>query len=76
MIYRAHCDDAQAISAAQVKLMNRYSGSAYRYLARVLGDLDAADQGFKSSLCSLCEAAFDMRTRRGDDFGITSRSHS
>lgn len=47
LVFEAHGDDAEAVRAAQSRIMERYSATVYRYLLRVLGDVDAADEVFQ-----------------------------
>jgi RNA polymerase sigma-70 factor (ECF subfamily) len=58
MVYRAHRDNPPAIRVAQTQLMDRYSGAVYRYLARVLGNLDAADEVFQEFALQFVRGGF------------------
>ena len=44
MVFQAHQDTADAVRAAQEKLLRRYCGAIYRYLLGALRDPDAADE--------------------------------
>ncbi len=44
MVFQAHQDSADAVRAAQEKLLRRYCGAIYRYLLGALRDPDAADE--------------------------------
>ncbi len=54
----AHGDDEQAVRAAQTAVMDRYSASVYRYLQKVLGDSDAADEVFQQFALQFVRQAF------------------
>jgi RNA polymerase sigma-70 factor (ECF subfamily) len=43
LVYRAHQEPAEAAQGARQQLLERYGGAARRYLRKVLGDADAAD---------------------------------
>jgi RNA polymerase sigma-70 factor (ECF subfamily) len=43
-VFQAHQDSADAVRAAQEKLLRRYCGAIYRYLLGALRDPDAADE--------------------------------
>jgi RNA polymerase sigma factor (sigma-70 family) len=57
LVQQAHQGTATAVSAAQQRLLERYSGAAYRYLLGALRDSDAADDLFQE---------FSLRLLRGD----------
>lgn len=44
MVFQAHEETADAVRAAQEKLLHRYCGAIYRYLLGALRDPDAADE--------------------------------
>ena len=46
-VLQAHGDDEQAARAAQSDVMQRYSGAIHRYLLKVLGNEEAADEVFQ-----------------------------
>jgi RNA polymerase sigma-70 factor (ECF subfamily) len=43
LVYRAHQEPGEAAQGARQQLLDRYGGAARRYLRKVLGDADAAD---------------------------------
>jgi RNA polymerase sigma-70 factor (ECF subfamily) len=43
MIFQAHCGKAAEAMLAQQELLHRYAGAVYRYLLKVVGDPDVAD---------------------------------
>ncbi|HZT79316.1 MAG TPA: sigma-70 family RNA polymerase sigma factor [Gemmataceae bacterium] len=57
MLRQAHGSQADAVSAAQQQLMQRYGGALYRYLLAALRDPDAADE---------LNQEFAVRFLRGD----------
>jgi RNA polymerase sigma factor (sigma-70 family) len=57
VVRHAHQASTDSAIAARNGLMERYHGAAYRYLLRILGDPDAADEVFQE---------FAMRFVRGD----------
>jgi RNA polymerase sigma-70 factor (ECF subfamily) len=57
LVYRAHGDSSEEVSAAQRALMQRYAGAVHRYLLGALRDRDAADELFQE---------FSLRFLRGD----------
>jgi RNA polymerase sigma-70 factor (ECF subfamily) len=57
LVQQAHQGQATAVSAAQHRLLERYSGAAYRYLLGALRDPDVADELFQE---------FSLRLLRGD----------
>ncbi len=57
VVLRAHSGQADAATSAQQALMQRYSGSVYRYLVGFLRDYDAADD---------LAQEFALRVLRGD----------
>lgn len=61
-VHRAHGSDAEAARLAQDRIIERYMGAAYRYLLRILGDQDAADEVFQEFALRLVRGSF----RRAD----------
>jgi RNA polymerase sigma-70 factor (ECF subfamily) len=57
LVQQAHQGNAPAVTAAQQRLLERYSGAAYRYLLGALRDPDVADDLFQE---------FSLRLLRGD----------
>jgi RNA polymerase sigma-70 factor (ECF subfamily) len=57
LVYKAHCGQQEAVTAAQRVLMERYGGAVQRYLRAALRDADAADELFQE---------FCLRFLRGD----------
>jgi RNA polymerase sigma factor (sigma-70 family) len=57
LVQQAHQGMAPAVTAAQQRLLERYSGAAYRYLLGSLRDPDTADELFQE---------FSLRLLRGD----------
>jgi RNA polymerase sigma factor (sigma-70 family) len=58
MVIRAHGNDPQAVRIAQGGLIERYSGAVHRYLVKVLGDADAADEAFQELAVKLLRGGF------------------
>lgn len=58
MVFEAHGDDTEAVRAAQNQMMERYSATVYRYLLRVLGDMDAADEVFQEFALRVVRGGF------------------
>jgi RNA polymerase sigma factor (sigma-70 family) len=57
LVYQAHQGSPETVSAAQRRLLERYSGAIHRYLLGALRDPDAADDLFQE---------FALRFLRGD----------
>lgn len=58
MVREAHGDETKLINAAQVRMIDRYSGAVYRYLVAVLRDRDAADEVFQEFALKLTKGGF------------------
>ncbi len=57
LVFQAHAGAVEGVAGARARLIQRYSGAAYRYLLGALGDAEAADE--------LCQE-FALRVVRGD----------
>jgi RNA polymerase sigma-70 factor (ECF subfamily) len=63
--------DTQAARAAQAEILQRYAGPVHRYLRKVLGDADAADEVFQEFALGLVRGDFrhaDPRKGRFRDY--------
>ncbi|MFV2065671.1 MAG: sigma factor [Pirellulales bacterium] len=58
MVFQAHNDDREAVKAAQSVVMERYAGTVYRYLLRVLGDSHGADEVFQQFALNFVRGGF------------------
>src|SRR5262249_36521417 len=57
LLREAHGDDADRIGAAQVRILERYTGPIYRYILKCVGDREIANDLFQD---------FSLRLVRGD----------
>jgi len=57
-LFRAHGGCAEEARAAQEAIIERYSSTVYRYLRKVLGDADAADEVFQQFALGLVRGDF------------------
>lgn len=57
-VVQAHGDDPEAIRAAQTQIMQRYSRAVYRYLLKVVGDADGADEVFQEFALQFVRGGF------------------
>src|SRR5262249_50977694 len=55
LVRQAHHDSHEAAQAARRQLLDRYGGAVYRYLRKVLGDCEAADEVFQEFALNLCD---------------------
>ncbi len=54
----AHGEDEASVRAAQTAIMDRYAPAVHRYLLKVLGDADAADEVFQQFALQFLRQAF------------------
>jgi RNA polymerase sigma-70 factor (ECF subfamily) len=59
LVCQAHHGPAEAASCARQRLLERYGGAVHRYLRRLLGDADAADEVFQEFALQLLQG--DLR---------------
>lgn len=56
--FQAHQEDAEAVRTAQTQMMQRYSGAVYRYLLKLVGDSDGADDLFQQFALEFVRGGF------------------
>jgi RNA polymerase sigma-70 factor (ECF subfamily) len=68
VLFRAHGDSAETVSAARRQLLERYSRAAYRYLLGAVRDADVADELFQELALRLVRGDFHRANRERGRF--------
>ena len=58
MVASAHGGDPERMRIARERFLERYSAAVYRYLLKVLGDAEAADEAFQELAVKVLEGGF------------------